>query len=246
MSNILPFIPHTRISQLVLDGVKYLKIEWDSNPLLEDYEKHNKVKIFLYKYTKTGHKRWINKDTGKESYKTSVKKWVHPSNEYYSNDPAKQCWGIRSFQANKGFKGDIDEIIENSDYTITNNGLVQTEYAIEDGQTSLLIPLNDIISPILKVENTGVTSVVLPKLGDRKNVKLMGVKQKPSGSRCNQPIKFCLVVEDTENHLYTGDCLNTATIQLFKYRTDSSNHSGHGYSGRYSVLPDIGYSVFIK
>ena len=246
INNILPLIPQTRISQLVEDGVKYLKIDWDINNLINNYQYKGKVKLFLYKYTKTGKKRWINQQTGAKRYKTSVKKWVHPSNEYRSNDPAHQCWGIRSFQANPTFVDDIDEIIKNSDYPIANNGLVQTEYIISTGQSSLKIPLNDIVSPILKVENTGTTQVVLPKLGDKRNVKLMGVKQKPAGSRCNQPIKFCLAVEDDVGHICIGSCLNIATIQLFKYRTDMNNHSGHGYSNGYSVLPDIGYSVFIK
>ena len=246
INNILPLIPQTRISQLVEDGVKYLKIDWDINDLIVNYQNKGKVKLFLYKYTKTGKKRWINQQTGAEEYKTSIKKWVHPCNEYRSNSPSHQCWGIRSFQANPVFIDDIDEIIENSDYPIANNGLVQTEYIISAGQTSLKIPLNDIVSPILKVENTGTTQVVLPKLGDKRNVKLMGVKQKPAGSRCNQPIKFCLSVEDEVGHICIGSCLNTATIQLFKYRTSMNNHSGHGYSNGYSLLPDVGYSVFIK
>ena len=246
INNILPLIPQTRISQLVEDGVKYLKIDWDINDLIVNYQNKGKVKLFLYKYTKTGKKRWINQQTGEERYKTSVKKWVHPSNEYYPNSPSHQCWGIRSFQANPTFADDIDEIIKNSDYPIANNGLVQTEYIISAGQNSLKIPLNDIVSPILKVENTGTAQVVLPKLGDKRNVKLMGVKQKPAGSRCNQPIKFCLAVEDEVGHICIGSCLNVATIQLFKYRTDMNNHSGHGYSNGYSLLPDVGYSVFIK
>ena len=246
INNILPLIPQTRISQLVEDGVKYLKIDWDINNLINNYQYKGKVKLFLYKYTKTGRKTWADKQTGLETYKTSIKKWVHPCNEYRSNSPSHQCWGIRSFQANPVFADDIDEIIENSDYPIANNGLVQTEYIISAGQTSLKIPLNDIVSPILKVENTGTTQVVLPKLGDKRNVKLMGVKQKPAGSRCNQPIKFCLAVEDPVGHICIGSCLNVATIQLFKYRTDMNNHSGHGYSNGYSLLPDVGYSVFIK
>lgn len=246
INNILPLIPQTRISQLVEDGVKYLKIDWDINDLIVNYQNKGKVKLFLYKYTKTGKKRWINQQTGEERYKTSVKKWVHPSNEYYPNSPAHQCWGIRSFQANPTFADDIDEIIENSDYPIANNGLVQTEYIISAGQNSLKIPLNDIVSPILKVDTIGPTQVMLPKLGDKKLVRLMGVKQKPAGSRCNQPIKFCLAVEDDVGHICIGSCLNVATIQLFKYRTGMNNHSGHGYSNGYSVLPDVGYSVFIK
>lgn len=246
INNILPLIPQTRISQLVEDGVKYLKIDWDINNLINNYQHKGKVKLFLYKYTKTGKKRWINQQTGEERYKTSVKKWVHPSNEYYPNSPVHQCWGIRSFQANPTFADDIDEIIENSDYPIANNGLVQTEYIISAGQDSLKIPLNDIVSPILKVDTIGPSQVMLPKLGDRKLVRLMGVKQKPAGSRCNQPIKFCLAVEDDVGHICIGSCLNVATIQLFKYRTDMNNHSGHGYSNGYSLLPDIGYSVFIK
>ena len=246
INNILPLIPQTRISQLVEDGVKYLKIDWDINNLINNYQHKGKVKLFLYKYTKTGKKRWINQQTGAERYKTSVKKWVHPSNEYYPNNPAHQCWGIRSFQANPTFADNIDEIIENSDYPIANNGLVQTEYIISAGQNSLKIPLNDIVSPILKVDTIGPSQVMLPKLGDRKLVRLMGVKQKPAGSRCNQPIKFCLAVEDEVGHICIGSCLNVATIQLFKYRTDMNNHSGHGYSNGYSLLPDVGYSVFIK
>lgn len=54
INNILPLIPQTRIAQLVEDGVKYLKIDWDINDLIVNYQNKGKVKLFLYKYTKTG------------------------------------------------------------------------------------------------------------------------------------------------------------------------------------------------
>lgn len=246
INNMLPFIPQTRISQVVKDKVKYLRIDWENNELIKTYANKGKVKLYLYKYTKTGRKRWIDTATGNETYKTSIKKWVHPSNEFYSNNPAKQCWGIKSFSANPTCLTNIDDLIENSEYPIANNGLVKTEYILSSGQSTLMIPLNDIISPILKVECTGTPYVVLPKKGDEKLVRLMGVKTKPSRSRCNQPIKFCIVVEDDNENKHVGNCLNIATIQLFRYRTGMNNHLGHGYVNGCSVLPDVGYSVYIK
>lgn len=247
IDSIIPFIPQTRISQVVENGQKYLKIEWDYNESFSNFQETGKVKLYLYKYTKTGRKTWVDKQTGLETYKKSIKKWVHPANEYRSNDPANQCWGIRSFQSQPDLETDIDDVIDNSEYPIANNGLVQTEYNTTKGQNVLKIPLNDIISPILKVAKTGNAKVQLPTEGDGQLVMLMGVKQKIRSGRCNLPIKFCLAIEDEKNK-YIGSCLNVATIQLFQYRTDRNNHGGHGYSefSQYSILPDIGYSVYIK
>lgn len=236
---LFPFIPQTRLSVYVKDKIKYLKIDWEDNELFTKYMTQGRVKLYLYKYTKSGRKRWID-ENGKETNKSGIKKWVHPANEFFPNNPLKQCWGIRSFSANSQCETDIDELIENSEYEVANNGLVRTEYMI-DGK-GLIIPLNDIISPIIKVANIGTEEVVLPTTGDNREVKLMGVKQKVNSGRCNQPIKFCLVIDDS----LVGSCLNTAVIQLFKYRTTRDNHDNHGYADCLSILPDIGYSVYIK
>lgn len=236
---LFPFIPQTRLSVYVKDKIKYLKIDWEDNTLFTKYVTQDRVKLYLYKYTKSGRKRWID-EYGRETYKSGVKKWIHPANEFYPNNPLKQCWGIRSFSANSQCITDIDELIENSEYEIANDGLVKTEYMID--RKGLIIPLNNIISPIIKVANIGTDKVVLPTTGDNREVKLMGVKQKANSGRCNQPIKFCLVIDDR----VVGSCLNTAVIQLFRYRTTIKNHNNHGYTDCLSILPDIGYSVYIK
>lgn len=241
LDNLICFIPQTSISTFTEEGVKYLKISWEINDLFYKYIMQGRVKLHLYKYTKSGTKRW---KAGEDNYyyKHGAKKWIHPANKFYPNNPSKQCWGIRSFQANKFCETDIDKLIDNSEYDIANDGFVKSEYSISSSMQELAIPLNDIISPILKIANTSYNQVILPTTGDDQEVKLMGVRQKAEGSRCNQPIKFCLVVDDK----YVGSCLNTAVLQLFKYRTTQDNHNKHGFENCYSVLPDIGYSVYIK
>lgn len=240
----VPFIPQTKISQLVMDGVKYLKIEWTNNQSFLRYQGSGQAFLYLYKYTKTGCKKWIRDE--QEITHSGVKKWVHPANKLSLNTN-HQCWGIRSFEANPTFaeKYSIDEIIDEAEYPIANDGYVKTEYPLSVDQASVLIPLNDIVSPILKVAHIGTDMVVLPCEGDGLEVKLMGVKQNKNKGRCNQPMKFCLAVKSASD-LYVGSCLNIATIQLFKYRVTEDNHHMHGYDTRYSLLPDIGYSVYIK
>lgn len=232
------FIPQTSISTYIQDKVKYLKVSWNNSPAFINYIKQGRVKLYLYKYTKSGRKVW------NETVKSGIKKWVHPANRFYVNNPSRQCWGIRSFSANPQFKQDIDNLIENSEYPIANNGLVKTEYLINTySKGEINIPLNDIISPIIKVAGKGDNGKIeLPISGDNKEVKLMGVRQKTIFGRCNQPIKFCLVIDDE----LVGSCLNVATVQLFKYRITDDNHQGHGYKECLSLLPDIGYSVYIK
>ena len=244
LPTIAPFIPQTRISQLIMDDVKYLKIEWNNNPSFLRYQNLGVASLYLYKYTKSGHKKWVRDQ--REIIHSGVKKWVHPANGF-SLKTNHQCWGIKSFDANPSFSENysVDDIISDAEYPIANNGYVKTEYPLEVGQTSVLIPLNDIVSPILKVASRGTDAQVLPYEGDGLELKLMGVKQNKNRGRCNQPIKFCLAVGSTSN-LYVGSCLNVATIQLFKYRVTRENHSMHGYDTRYSVLPDVGYSVYIK
>ena len=244
LPTIAPFIPQTRISQLIMDDVKYLKIEWNNNPSFLRYQNLGFASLYLYKYTKSGRKHWVRDQ--REITHSGVKKWVHPANGFTAKTN-HQCWGIRSFDANPMFTENysVDDIISDAEYPIANNGYVKTEYPLEVDQTSVLIPLNDIVSPILKVAHIGTDALVLPSEGDGLELKLMGVKQNKNRGRCNQPIKFCLAVGSTSN-LYVGSCLNVATIQLFKYRVTRDNHSMHGYDTRYSVLPDVGYSVYIK
>ena len=179
LPTIAPFIPQTKISQLIKDNVKYLKIEWNNNPSFLRYQNLNRAFLYLYKYTKTGRKKWVRDQ--QEITHFGVKKWVHPANRFTMNIN-HQCWGIKSFDANHVFAENysVDDIINDAEYPIANGGYVRTEYKLSVGQTSVLIPLNDIVSPILKVAHIGTDALELPSEGDGLELKLMGVKQEPT------------------------------------------------------------------
>lgn len=250
-------VPSTKLSVYANndEGIKYLRISFMGKN--EDFLKlceEGKVKLYLYKYTRTGKKSWTDTH-GNTRENTSIKKWVHPANRYYDvgERPDLQCWGVMSLARTvEGGVEEIKEVIGNADYVVGRGdcGYVVSEYEIGRATISfghMDIPLNDIMSPIVRVSNNGNSNLLLPMSGDDYTVHIMGARNKPGRAREIQPIRYCLVVdiEDDKHTKYIGDCLNTAQLELFTYRAIYDNHSKHGYDTSYSFLDDVGYGVRI-
>lgn len=239
-------IPEIKIKCITKGNEKYLRLVFGAySKAFENYVANNGISIHLLRYKNCCRREW------NEVIKTKEKKWIHPSNTPIFDEPDKQCWGFACYQPLMTQNEYFDQI-ENADYHIANNGMVQSEYGLTYNAFKkgyLDINVRDLMSCIVKRGGPVTledTDMKIPTDGDGEPIKIMGTRTSPRRKRVRQPIKFVFALPIRTiagKTKYQYGTSNEAILELMTLRDSQAMLS---YSAGDKLLDDIGFGVLIK